>query len=48
MRFRTQSLALLIALCSNGGGGSSVLAALANDILEAAAPIAVDASYDLY
>jgi CubicO group peptidase (beta-lactamase class C family) len=39
---------MTIALCSNGGGDSSLLKTLADDIVKAAAPIAVDPAYDLY
>ncbi|MGK3967746.1 serine hydrolase [Sorangium sp. So ce118] len=39
---------MTIALCANGGGWSGSLAALATEIVKAAAPVVVDGNYDLY
>jgi hypothetical protein len=39
---------MTIALCANGGISSAELASLANQVVKAAAPVPVDASYDLF
>jgi CubicO group peptidase (beta-lactamase class C family) len=39
---------MTIALCANGGADSGDLKTLADEIVKAAAPVAVDASYDLF
>jgi CubicO group peptidase (beta-lactamase class C family) len=39
---------MTIALCANGGASSSELGSLANAVVKAAAPVAVDSSYDLF
>jgi hypothetical protein len=39
---------MTIALCANGGTSSSELRQLADEVVKAAAPVAVSSSYDLY
>lgn len=39
---------MTIALCANGGGSASALGSLASELVKAAAPVPVDASYDLF